>query len=256
MQVLVADDTDGVSTQIADIIEQAVIEKPTLTVALATGRTASRGYHELVRRHNRVGGVSYRWATFFNTDEYVGLEPGDSSSTRYFLNYHFYRHIDVPMENTYAPCGHAADIDAECKAYDLLIKARGHLDVVVLGLGYNGHVGFNEPGSSIKSRTRAVDFTESTLAALSDGYRFKNLTETPSSAVAMGLATLMEARHVIIVATGIGKADAVHRILDCNKGTTAVPASQLTTNHPNLTVVVDRFAASRIQTPLQELNTP
>ena len=117
--------------------------------------------------------------------------------------------------------------------------------MAVLGLGYNGHVGFNEPGSSIKSRTRIVEFTDSTLAALSDGYRFKNLQDTPSSALAMGLATIKEAKHIVIIATGIGKADAVHKMID-NKSTPSIPASQLL-DHGNVTVIGDKGASCKLQ---------
>ena len=117
----------------------------------------------------------------------------------------------------------------------------------MLGLGHNGHIGFNEPGSPITSRTRVVDFTESTMAALSDGNRFNSLADTPQGAITMGMATIREAKEVLLIATGIGKADAVHRMIDSRK-TAQVPASQLL-DHPNLTVLVDRDAAIDLKHP-------
>lgn len=249
MQIVVCETPELTGIQIAELIEQEVRENPFLKLGLATGRTASRGYEELIRRYNAAPDLTFKNVRCFNTDEYIGLSPTDERSTRYFMNVHLYRHLDLPMENTFCPLGDAVDIDAACKSYESLLRAVGGLDLVVLGLGYNGHVGFNEPGSSIKSRTRIVDFTDSTLAALSDGYRFKNLTETPSGAIAIGLATLLEARHVIVCAAGIGKAEASHRIIDC-KASASVPASQLALHHPNLTVVLDESAASKVQLPL------
>ena len=245
MDLRVCDNPESASEELATIMEEAVRGNPHLCMALATGRSSSRAYKSLVERYHQKQDLTYRYLTCFNTDEYVGVRPEDPRSTRYFMNYHFYRQTDIALENTYAPRGHVEDIESECRAYDLLIKARGGLDLVVLGLGYNGHVGFNEPGSSVKSRTREVEFTESTLAALSDGFRFKNLNDTPASALAMGLATIKEAKHVIIIATGIGKAESIHRMVDY-KPSPSVPASQLI-EHEHLTVIVDKGAASKLQ---------
>ncbi len=245
MDLHVCDSSDSASGKLASIIEAAIRENPRLKMALATGRSSSRAYNELVKRFHQEEDLTFRYLTCFNTDEYLGISPEDPRSTRYFMNYHFYRQVDVSLENTFSPRGDVDDIESECRAYDLLIKARGGLDLVVLGLGYNGHVGFNEPGSSIKSRTRLVEFTESTLAALSDGFRFKNLKDTPTGALAMGLATIKEAKHVIIIATGIGKADSIHRMVDY-KPNPSVPASQLI-DHDNLTLIVDKGSASKLQ---------
>ncbi|MFW5830570.1 MAG: glucosamine-6-phosphate deaminase [Planctomycetota bacterium] len=255
MRVIVCEDTEQTGQQVAGLIEQEVRVNPELVMALATGRTASRAYADLVVRYHDQNDLTFKNVRCFNSDEYVGLGPNNPRSTRFFMNTRLYHHIDIRMENTHAPVGDAVDLEAACKSYELLIKSFGGLDLVVLGLGYNGHVGFNEPGSSIKSRTRIVDFTDSTLAALSDGYRFRNLTETPSKAIAIGLATLLEAKHVIICAAGIGKAEAAHRLIDC-KASASVPASQLALHHHNLTVVLDEDAATKVQTPLTDEEAP
>ena len=161
------------------------------------------------------------------------------------MNTNFFEHVDIALDNTHVPKGDSKDIEAECKAYDYAIASHGGLDLVVLGLGYNGHVGFNEPGSTVKSRTRVVQFTDSTLAALSDGDRFRSLQETPDSAITIGMSTILAARHVLLIATGIGKADAVHKMIEGKMGP-SFPASLLLKHH-NLTIIVDRYAADKLQ---------
>ena len=237
--------------RLADWIEKQVLDKPRLNMGLACGKTSGRAYEELVKRYHRNDGLTFRFATTFNTDEFIGVHPDDPRSARYFMNTRLLKLCDFRLENTHVPRGDAVDLEAECLAYESFIQAGGGLDLVVLGLGHNGHVGFNEPGSNLKSRTRVVEFTESTLSALSDGNRFAGLSQTPTSAIAMGMATIMEAKHVMLIATGIAKAQAVHRMFD-NRPGPAVPASQLL-SHPNLSVVVDRDAASLLKNPAVDL---
>jgi glucosamine-6-phosphate deaminase len=245
MPLLICRNAGIAATRLADIIEATVRSRSRLNLGLATGRTSARAYEVLIKRHTLSPDLTFRHVTAFNTDEFVGVPAQDPRSARYFMNYHFYRHIDIAPENTFVPCGVAADLEAECKAFELLLQARGGLDLVVLGLGHNGHVGFNEPGSTIRSRTRAVDFTESTLAALSDGSRFESLRDTPTQALTLGLGTILEARHLVLIATGIGKANAVHRMFD-TRPSPQVPASLLQA-HPQLTVIVDEDAASGLK---------
>lgn len=247
MALAICKDADAAAMRLADMIDEAVLDKPRLVLGLACGRTLQTAYTELVARYHQSNKLTFRHVTSFNTDEFLGVTPDDPRSARYFMNTSFFKLCDFRLENTHVPRGDAVDLGAECKAYDHYITACGGLDLVVLGLGHNGHVGFNEPGSTPRSRTRTVEFTASTMAALSDGNRFRDLAETPGGAVTMGLATLMEARHVVLIATGIGKAQAVHRMFGRRPGP-AVPASQLL-RHPRLSVVVDRDAASSLQEP-------
>jgi len=244
MKLLICDDRELAGVKLAGMLADAIAAKPRLCLGLAAGRTSLYAYVELVRRFYAHGGFSFRHVTTFNTDEFVGLPPTDPRSTRYIMNYHLFRQVDLPAEQTFVPLGVPADLDAECKAYDLLIAARGGLDVLVLGLGYNGHVGLNEPGSSAKSRTRVVDLTPSTLASVSGGERFRNLGETPEQAITVGMATIIEAREVLLIASGLGKADIVQRVVRGRAGT-SVPASLLLA-HPRLTVIIDREAASKL----------
>jgi glucosamine-6-phosphate deaminase len=245
MQLIITRDADTAAIKVADIIEEAVVNQPNLVMGLATGRASAGAYRELVRRYRSNLKITFRQASSFNTDEFLGLGSNDPHSNRYFMNTNFFQHVDIPAENTHVPKGDTKNLEAECQAYDYMIDSHGGLDLVVLGLGYNGHVGFNEPGSSIKSQTRVVQFTDSTLASLSDGDRFRSLKETPSSAISIGLSTIFAARHVLLIATGIGKADAVHQMLEGKAGP-AFPASMLK-RHVNLTMIVDRYSAEKLK---------
>jgi glucosamine-6-phosphate deaminase len=244
MRLILSTTREDAGERLADVLAFAIGKNPHLKLGLSAGRTSILAYTGLVQRFHERGGFSFRHVTAFGTDEYVGLTPNDHRSTRYLMNFHLFRQVDIPREQTFVPRGDAKDLEAECKAWDMLIEARGGLDVVVLGLGHNGHVGLNEPGSSLKSRMRVVTLTPSTLAALSDGSRFRNLESTPQTAITMGMATILEAREVLLIATGLGKADALHKMVEGRSGP-SVPASLLL-NHPKLTVFADRDAASRL----------
>lgn len=245
MNIEVHSTREDAAEAVAQHLAADLAAKPDLLLGLSVGRTSQATYDALVRRYHGGNGFSLRRATAFATDEYLGLQPGDPRSTRYLLNYHLFNHVDIAKENTFVPNGAAVDIEAECKAYDLVLQARGGIDVLVLGLGYNGHVCLNEPGSSRTSRTRVVELTPSTLATVSGGERFRKLDETPSRAVTMGMATILEARKVYLIASGVGKAEIVHRVVRGRAGP-AVPATLLM-QHPNLTVFIDDDAASRLK---------
>jgi len=245
VKIEVHDTREDAALSLARCLAADIQAKPDLVLGLSAGRTSQAAYQELVRLFHGPDGFSFRKVTAFATDEYLGLPPGDPRTTRYLMNYHLFNHIDIRKEHTHVPNGAAADIEAECKAYDLFIQAYGGIDTLVLGLGYNGHVCLNEPGSSRSSRTRVVDLTPSTLVTVSGGERFRNLDETPAQAVTMGMATILEARKVYLIASGIGKGEIVHRVVRGRAGP-AVPATLLM-DHPNLTVMVDQDAATRLQ---------
>ncbi len=244
MKLIVCQDREAAASRVADLVVAEVRSDPTIRLGLSAGTTSLMAYTAMVRKFHGEGGFSFRWVTTFNTDEYVGLRPNDARSTRFLMNSALFWQIDIPLDQTFVPRGDSLDLDAECAAYDLLIRARGGIDMVILGLGHNGHVGLNEPGSSAKSRTRLVDLTPSTLAAISGGERFRHLDETPNRAIAMGMATILEARKAVLIATGMGKAEALHRMLSGRVGPTN-PASLLTA-HDELVVVADRDAAAKL----------
>jgi glucosamine-6-phosphate deaminase len=244
MKLIVCDDRDESAERLASLLAEALAAKPALRLGLSAGSTSLLAYSHLARRYHKQGGFSLRKAASFNTDEYVGLPPEDHRSTRYLMNAHLFCQVDIPREQTFVPRGDAIDLDAECRAFDLLIEARGGLDLVVLGLGHNGHVGLNEPGSSPKSRTRVVDLTPSTVAAISGGERFRSLDETPSQAISMGMSQILDARRVLVIATGIGKAEAVARMVTGRVGP-GHPASLLT-GHRDVTMILDGGAVSQL----------
>jgi glucosamine-6-phosphate deaminase len=244
MKLIVCHDRDEAAERLAGMLADALVDKPTLRFGLSAGSTSLLAYSHLVRRYHKQGGFSFRRACTFSTDEYVGLPPEDHRSTRYLMNSHLFYQVDVPREQTFVPRGDALDLDAECRAFDLLIEARGGLDLVVLGLGHNGHVGLNEPGSSPKSRTRVVDLTPSTVAAISGGERFRSVDETPAQAISMGMSQILASRRVLVIATGIGKAEAVYRMVEGRVGP-GMPASLLT-GHRDVTMVVDAAAVSKL----------
>ena len=248
MHLIVTDRREGAAELLADRLAQAIAVEPRLVLGLSTGITSLLSYQLLVTRHHERGGFSFNNITAFGTDEYVGLPPHDHRSTRFIMNYHLFRQVDIKRENTFVPRGDAPDLDAECKAYDLLIQARGGLGLVVLGLGHNGHVGLNEPGSAVKSKTRLVDLTASTIAAISGGERFKSFTDAPPQAISMGMTQILNARRVLLIATGVGKAEAMRRMFE-GKISPGVPASFLTT-HPDLTVITDTDAVSKLDPAL------
>ena len=244
MKLIVCDDRDAAAERLAVMLAEALAAKPALRLGLSAGSTSLLAYSHLVRRYHKQGGFSFRKATTFSTDEYVGLSPEDHRSTRYLMNSHLFYQVDIPREQTFVPRGDTIDVEAECRAFDLLIEARGGQDLVVLGLGHNGHVGLNEPGSSSKSRTRIVDLTPSTVAAISGGERFRSLDETPSQAISMGMSQILDARRILVIATGIGKAEAVARMVTGRVGP-GMPASLLI-GHRDVTVVVDSAAVSQL----------
>lgn len=244
MKLVVCQDRDEAAERLAVMLATTLAAKPSLRLGLSAGSTSLLGYSHLVRRFHKQGGFSLRKVCTFNTDEYVGLPPEDHRSTRYLMNSHLFYQVDLPREQSFVPRGDAIDLDAECRAFDLLIEARGGLDLVVLGLGHNGHVGLNEPGSSPKSRTRLVDLTPSTVAAISGGERFRSIDETPSQAISMGMSQILDARQILVIATGIGKAEAVHRMVEGRVGP-GMPASLLT-GHRDVTVVVDQVALEKV----------
>ncbi|GDY14985.1 glucosamine-6-phosphate deaminase [Planctomycetota bacterium] len=242
MKLIICEDRAEAAERLAGMLADAVKKEPRLKLGLSAGTTSLLAYAGLVRRWHEHGDFTFRYVTTFSTDEYTTLPPSDHRSTRYLMNTNLFCQVDLPREQTCIPRGDAADLDSECKAYDLLLDARDGLDVVVLGLGHNGHVGLNEPGSSAKSRTRLVDLTPSTVAAISGGERFKRVEEVPLKAITMGMADIIDAGRILLIACGVGKAEAVTRMCTARPG----PAnpSTLILHHPQLTVIVDRAAAS------------
>lgn len=228
--------------KIAELAAQRYVEllekKPNAILGLATGSTPLGLYARLAELCAQ-GRISFRDASSFNLDEYVGLDGTHDQSYRYFMNENLFKKIDIPMERTRVPSG--LDTSAEtAAAYDELIRAAGGIDIQLLGIGNNGHIGFNEPGTPFGSATHMVELTESTRKA--NARFFSSIDEVPTHAVTMGIKTVMNARSIILMAIGEAKAEIIKKTIS-GEVTTEVPASVLQL-HPDVEVYLDHAAAS------------
>lgn len=226
----------------AGIIVGLLQTNPKAVLGLATGSTPIGIYEELVKTHRR-GLVSFRQATSFNLDEYVGLPAEHSQSYHYYMRQHLFAHIDLPASRAHIPDGTAGDLAAECERYNKLLDDAKQIDLQVLGLGHNGHIGFNEPDHSLISGTHVVTLEAATREA--NARFFDKPEDVPTHALTMGVGTILKAKTILLVVRGADKADIVHRALT-GPITTEIPASLLQT-HPNLVVLLDDQAGRLFQ---------
>ncbi len=242
MEIIIQPTPEAGSIIAARIIAKLVRTKPDCVLGLATGSTPLATYRELARIH-REGVLDFSKVTTFNLDEYVGLPPGHSQSYHAFMDEHFFRHVNVPRSRIHIPDGMARDIPAECARYEAAIVAAGGIDLQLLGIGTDGHIGFNEPSSSLASRTRIKTLTERTRA---DNARFfgGDLDQVPFHCITMGVGSIMAAREVLMLAFGANKADAVAAAVE---GPIAAmnPASVLQM-HAVAKCIVDEPAAGKL----------
>lgn len=243
VNVIVLKDKEAVSQKAADIIAAVIKAKPDAVVGLATGSTPEGTYAKLAEK-NKAGEISFRKVRTFNLDEYLGIDAEHDQSYRYFMNDRLFNHIDIRMWNTHVLDGVAADPGLECIAFEQKILACGGVDVWLLGIGNNGHIAFDEPGSAPNSRTRIVKLTESTIKANSDGRFFKDPLEVPHHALSAGIGTIKEARKVLLLALGAKKADAIKAAVE-GPMTMDCPASLLQ-NHADVTFIIDKEAAGKL----------
>lgn len=239
MQLFIEETYDDMSRRAADIIAAQVIVDPASTLGLATGSTPIGLYADLVEDFE-TDRISFEGVTTFNLDEYRGLDPEHEQSYRYFMQKNLFNQVDVCPEATHVPDGSNPDAQAACADYEDAIAQAGGIDLQLLGLGHNGHIGFNEPCDEFPVRTHVVGLAESTINA--NSRLFASPDDVPREAYTMGIGTIMKARAILVVASGLDKAQIVH---DAFFGpvTPHVPASVLQL-HPNVTVVVDAEAGS------------
>lgn len=239
MQVLVAKTKEEMGQAAAALIAEEMRRRPHYVLGLATGSTPVPLYQELIRLHKEEQ-LDFSTTISFNLDEYVGLEPTHDQSYRYFMNQELFDHVNITKANTHVPDGRAEDVEAHCMLYEAMIEDVGGIDCQVLGIGGNGHIGFNEPGSSLASRTRTVELTEETIEA--NSRFFASIGDVPKRAITMGIGTVLECERIVMLASGANKANAVAAALEgpvCIK----CPASALQL-HPNVTFVVTEDAAT------------
>ena len=235
MKVII-DSTSNIAAMAAQQYVSLLKNKPNAILGGATGSTPLGLYAELVRL-NQAGEISFKDASSFNLDEYVGLDGTHDQSYRYFMDHNLFDHIDIDKSRTHVPSG--IDI-SDPAAYDKAIAAAGGVDLQLLGIGNNGHIGFNEPGTPFGSLTHVVELTESTREA--NKRFFASIDDVPTHAVTMGIKTVMQAKSIILMATGPAKAPIMKQMLQ-GPVTEEVPASVLQL-HPDVTVYMDFEAAS------------
>jgi len=237
LNVIVAKDYQELSQKVADLMIERIRQNPEIKLGLATGSTPVGMYRNLIEDHKK-NGTSYKNVTSFNLDEYVGLPETHLQSYRYFMNDTLFDHIDINKENTYVPRGDVDDFEKECVDYENLIEKHDGIDLQVLGIGTNGHIGFNEPGTSFDSKTHTVELKPSTRE---DNARFfASIDEVPTRAITMGIDTIMKSKEILLVISGENKKEAVEKLLS-GEVSEDFPASVLN-NHPNVTVFVDEAA--------------
>jgi len=241
MEVIVKENAEALASLAAELIADVIHRKPKCVLGLATGSTPLSTYKELIRLH-RQEGLDFSRVTTFNLDEYVGLPPEHDQSYHYFMWQHFFKQTNVNSKNVHVPDGMAKDIPAFCRWYEEQIAKAGGIDLQLLGIGSNGHIAFNEPGSSLGSRTRVKTLDERTRA---DNARFfKSMDEVPRYAITMGIGTIMDARQLVLLANGAGKAEAIART--CEGPITAMVPATVVQLHPKAVILVDRAAASKL----------
>lgn len=239
MKIYSAQDYQSMSRKAANILSAHVILKPDSVLGLATGSTPIGMYKQLIEWYNK-GDIDFSQVHTVNLDEYLGLAPTHDQSYRYFMQANLFDHVNVPPENTNVPNGLAPDPEAECARYNQVIADLGGIDVQVLGMGHNGHIGFNEPEEAFELETHVVDLTDNTIDA--NARFFASRDEVPRQAITMGIKSIMQARHILVVVSGADKAEIVKRAF-FGPVTPKVPASILQM-HPHVSLVADEAALS------------
>lgn len=237
MKIIVLEDYNAMSEQAAILVEEQMTKNSHSVLGLSTGSTPL-GLYEYLIKGFKAGKTTYKDVTTFNLDEYLGLEKDHPNSYHTFMNEHLFHHLDIKQENTYIPNGVAASMAHECVRYEELIDTLGPIDLQVLGIGTNGHIGFNEPGTSPHSTTHIVKLDETTRN--SNARFFHESEDIPTHAITMGIASILKSRRILVLASGRKKAHAVKKLLS-KEIHESFPASWLW-QHDNVTLLVDKEA--------------
>ena len=241
MKIIKTKDYADMSRKAANIIAAQVIMKPDCVLGLATGSTPIGTYKELIKAYEN-GDLDFSLVKTANLDEYRGLEKTNDQSYDYFMKDNLFNHNNINFENLNLPNGEKPDAEEECARYEAVVKALGGQDLQLLGMGHNGHIGFNEPADEFPKETHCVDLQESTIQA--NKRFFEKVEDVPTQAYTMGIGTIMQAKKILVVASGADKAEIVKKAF-FGPITPQVPASILQL-HPDVTVVVDEAAGSLI----------
>ncbi|WP_416829222.1 glucosamine-6-phosphate deaminase [Ectobacillus polymachus] len=237
MNIIEVENYDEMSQRAAALMIETIRRKPNAVLGMATGGTAVGTYKCLIQDF-KENNTSYKQAYTVNLDEYVGMNPNHKQSYHTYMNSNLFQYIDLPKEHQFIPNGKADDLEAECKRYDDAIEELGGVDLQILGIGHNGHIGFNEPGTSFQSKTQVVELAESTRNA--NARYFDKIDEVPTHAITMGIATILKSKRILLLVSGKGKAEILHKLFVSDL-TESIPATALKT-HPNVTIIADREA--------------
>ena len=237
MKIIVCENYNEMSAEGAKIIAELLKNKPDCVLGLATGSTPVGMYKDLIAMYN-AGEISFADVTSYNLDEYFPIEPTHEQSYRYFMNVNLFDHIDINKEKTFVPNGLTKNPEEEGAAYDAAIEAAGGVDLQVLGIGQNGHIGFNEPDDALVAGTHVTSLTDNTIEANSRFFASKE--DVPTRAFTMGIGSIMKAKKIILLASGANKHEAVAQMLD-EKITTKCPATFLKA-HNDVILICDKAA--------------
>ena len=241
MRVIIEKDYEAMSKKAALLVASQVRLKEDSVLGLATGSTPIGMYNELIEMYEKDE-IDFSKVKTFNLDEYCNLPPENPQSYHYYMNENFFNHVNIPGENINLLDGMTDDLKKECIEYDMKIKRAGGIDLQVLGIGPNGHIGFNEPAEKLNVKTHQVDLAEETIEANSRFFDSKE--DVPKKAITMGIATILKSNRILLLANGKNKAKAIKETVSGNV-TTKVPSSLLQT-HPEVTIIVDEEAAELI----------
>ena len=237
MRVIVCDNYEQISETAARIVAGQINLKPDCVLGLATGSTPI-GLYDKLAELNKNGEVDFSEVTSFNLDEYYPIKKDNPQSYDYFMKEQLFSKVNINIENTYIPNGEAKDAQAECENYEKLIEEKGGIDLQILGIGKNGHIGFNEPDECLITKTHITDLTQSTIDA--NSIFFDKAEDMPAKALTMGIATILASKKIVLLANGAGKYEAVSALMN-DEITTNTPATMLKV-HPDVVIICDKAA--------------
>ena len=237
MRVIVCDNYEEMSLRAAKLVASQIILKPNCVLGLATGSTPIGLYDNLVKMYEE-GEIDFSDVTSFNLDEYYPISPDNDQSYRYFMDHHLFNYVNIKKENVHIPSGEMKNPAVECKEYDEMVEKDGGIDLQLLGIGQNGHIGFNEPDASLYYETHLTDLTENTIQA--NSRFFASIDEVPKQAITMGLGTIMKAKKILLLASGKNKHEAIAHLLG-DRIDPQVPATLLKV-HPDVIIICDKAA--------------
>ncbi len=241
MKIIKVDNYEEMSQIAAEIFISKIKQKPDAILGLATGSTPLGLYKNLIEDHQK-NGTSYQQIHTVNLDEYIGLSKNDPNSYHTYMMNNLFNYLDIPHNHIHLPHGDAEDLIQECERYETIINDLGNVELQVLGIGKNGHIGFNEPGTPFSSKTHIIELNESTRQA--NARFFNHIDEVPKQAITMGISTIMNSKEILLLASGEAKAEATYKLIN-GEITEQLPASVLR-QHPAVTLIVDKGAASML----------